>query len=150
MTASTAIATLFGIGRVRFAPGTAASFVAVPFAWGIAVAGGRTSLLVAVVLATSIGTWACDRYVHDTGKVDPSECVIDELAGQWLALVFAPREYLAYSFGFILFRALDILKPWPLSAAEKLPGGLGVMADDILAGLLTGLLVAGAKQVGVV
>ena len=150
MSISTAIATLFGMGRVRLAPGTVASVVALPFGWAIAASGGRVSLLLAAILVSAIGGWASEHYVRNTGISDPSECVIDELAGQWLALAFAPLGIAAYALGFALFRALDILKPWPLSAAERLPGGLGVMADDVLAGLLAGLVVAVFAHAGLV
>jgi phosphatidylglycerophosphatase A len=145
-----AIAMLFGIGRTRYAPGTVASLVALPFAWAIATFGNRAWLLFAAVFATAVGGWACEHYVRETGKTDPSECVVDELAGQWLACAFAPRGALAYVLAFVLFRALDIAKPWPMSAAEKLPGGAGVMADDTLAGLLAGLMVAVVAHAGLV
>jgi phosphatidylglycerophosphatase A len=146
MNASTSIATLFGIGHARYAPGTVASMIALPLAWIISAAGGRISLLLTAIFVTALGGWACEHYVRETGKADPSECVVDELAGQWLACAFAPLSLLhgvlAYALAFVVFRALDIAKPWPLSAAERLPGGLGVMADDVLAGLIAGLVVA--------
>ncbi len=147
---SAAIATLFGIGRAPIAPGTVASAVAVPLAWIIVTAGNPAWLLFAAIAAAAIGGWACEHYVRETGKHDPSECVVDELAGQWLACAFAPRGLLAYALAFVFFRALDITKPWPLSAAEKLPGGAGVMADDMLAGLLAGLAVAVFARAGLV
>jgi len=150
LSASTAIATLFGLGRVRYAPGTVASVVALLLAWIIAGVGGRVALLLAAILATAIGGWACEHYVRAKGARDPSECVVDELAGQWLACAFAPRGLLAYALAFVLFRALDIIKPWPISAAETLPGGLGVMADDLLAGLLAGLVVGVFAHSGLV
>jgi phosphatidylglycerophosphatase A len=151
---NTAIATLFGIGRVRTAPGTVASLVGLPLAWIIAAEGSRAVLLLAAVLAAALGGWACEHYVRETGNTDPSECVVDELAGQWLACAFCPLQLWhglpAYALAFVLFRILDIAKPWPISAAEKLHGGLGVMADDLLAGLIAGLLVAVAAHAGLV
>jgi len=147
---SASIATLFGIGRVRTAPGTAASLVALPVAFGLATVGGRVSVLLAAVFVTALGGWACEHYVRETGTKDPPECVVDELAGQLLALSFAPRGILAYVLAFALFRALDIWKPGPIAAAERLPGGLGVMADDVLAGLLAGLVVAVFAHAGLV
>jgi phosphatidylglycerophosphatase A len=95
--------------------------------------------------------------VRETGRIDPSECVIDELAGQWLACAFAllsfggllPANHLslpAFGLAFVLFRLFDIWKPWPVSWAENsLKGGLGVMMDDIVAGLMAGVLVALAR-----
>jgi phosphatidylglycerophosphatase A len=144
-TTYTAIATLFGVGRFPFAPGTAASIVALPFAWLIATAGGtygRFWLLFAGLLVNAIGVWACELYSNETKVKDPSECVIDEVAGQWIACAFAPTTLLAYAIAFVLFRLFDILKPWPASAAERLPGGLGIMADDFVAGLMAGAIIA--------
>jgi phosphatidylglycerophosphatase A len=143
--AYTGIATVFGIGRLPFAPGTAASIVALPFAWVIATAGGswgRFWLLMAAIFVNALGCWACELYAHDVQKKDPSECVIDEVAGQWLACAFAPTSLYAYAVAFLLFRVFDIVKPWPASAAERLPGGIGIMADDVVAGLMAGVVIA--------
>lgn len=136
-----AFATLFGIGRIPYAPGTLASVVAIPLAWALAGLPGQYTLLAATVVVSALGTLASDRYVRETGIKDPGTCVIDELAGQWAACCFAPRSVLAYALCFLLFRILDILKPWPISALEALPGGYGVMADDLLAGILAGVIV---------
>jgi phosphatidylglycerophosphatase A len=75
-------------------------------------------------------------------KTDPKECVIDELAGQWIACAFAPLSPVAYLLAFILFRAFDITKIWPVSRAERLHGGLGIMADDVVAALMAGAIIA--------
>src|SRR5260221_6036345 len=87
---SALIATLGGLGRVPIAPGTVASLVALPFAWLLAHYGGDLLLLAVTLIAAVIGTWACDAYARSTNAVDPSECVADELAGQWLTCAFAP------------------------------------------------------------
>lgn len=148
-TFSTKIATLFSIGRVPMVPGTLASAAALPVGWWIAAIGGWMTLLVCAIAITFLGIWACGRQAKLAGVEDPSECVIDEAAGQWFALVpvaYVGRTYtvLALLFVFVLFRVLDILKPWPISRLERLPGGLGIMADDVLAGLAAGALVAAA------
>jgi phosphatidylglycerophosphatase A len=137
-----AIATLFGIGRFPYAPGTLASAVATGLAWLLAGFAGQFALIIATVLVAAIGTLAANRYVRTTGIKDPSSCVIDELTGQWAACCCAPHIVVAYALCFVLFRAFDIIKPWPISALESLPGGYGVMADDLLAGILAGFLVA--------
>jgi phosphatidylglycerophosphatase A len=142
MKASEAIATLFGIGRAPVAPGTVASLVALILAWPIALYEGRFALLFAGIAASAIGAWAGEHYAHDTKQADPSECVVDELAGQWIACAFAPVSFLAFLFAFILFRVFDILKPWPISRLEKLSGGVGIMADDLGAALATGVIIA--------
>lgn len=142
VTMSAVLATLFGVGRFPHAPGTLASAIAIPLAWLLAGFAGQFVLIIAAVLCIVVGVAASDRYVRATGVKDPSGCVIDELAGQWVACCFAPHMASAYALGFLLFRAFDILKPWPISALESLPGGYGVMADDLLAGVFAGILVA--------
>lgn len=141
------LSTLLGIGRAPVS-GTVASAVALPFAWIILAHGGGVVLGAASVIALGVGIWSCDVYVRATGKDDPSECVIDELAGQWLACAFAPLSLWGFALAFILFRLFDIAKPWPISAMERLPGGYGVMMDDMGAGLVAGLLVLLAVHLG--
>jgi phosphatidylglycerophosphatase A len=143
-------ATLFGIGRSPYAPGTVASMVALPFAWIVSLIFGPFILFALSVLAGGIGIWACDAYAKESGKHDPSECVIDELAGQWLACALAPLSIGGFVLAFLLFRLFDIVKFWPMSEAEKLDGGLGIVADDMVAGLLAGILVALVHNVGLV
>jgi phosphatidylglycerophosphatase A len=153
----TAIATVFGIGRLPVAPGTAASVIALPIAWLIvALTGSPFLLLLAGLLVNAIGAWACELYSRDKGEKDPSECVIDEVAGQWIACAFIPTHstfghtLLCYGLAFVLFRVFDILKPWPISAAERLPGGIGIMADDFVAGLAAGAIIAVLAHLGLV
>ena len=155
--AASLAASVFGIGYVRIAPGTVMSAMAVPLALPIILYGGGWSLVAASLIAFGVGIWACGDHVRTTGHEDPSECVIDELAGQWLACAFAvlPLAGLlpaarvtlpGFLLAFALFRLFDIWKPWPVSwADQKLPGGLGVMADDMIAGLMAGLLVMAAR-----
>lgn len=136
---ATRFATFFGTGYFPVASGTFASAVALPLGW-LLVRGGWKWLLAAVLIATLIGIWACGVHAKKVRISDPSECVIDEVAGQWLALfpvALASRaDWRPYAMAFFLFRLFDILKPWPIGPAEKLPGGLGVMMDDVLAGVI--------------
>ena len=152
--ASAVISTVFGIGYFPQAQGTIMSAIALPF--GILIAmygGGALGLLGAALIALVIGVVACADHVRETGNPDPSECVIDELAGQWLASAFVAWGTVslpAFFVSFILFRVFDIWKPWPVSwAEEKLPGGWGVMMDDIVAGLIAGVLSFAAHYYGV-
>jgi phosphatidylglycerophosphatase A len=147
---ATAAATLFGIGRSPAAPGTVASIVALPIAWIVMKLGGPVALVVLALITAAFGMWACDVYARATGTHDPSECVIDELAGQFIACAFAPLSLPAFALAFVLFRLFDISKLWPISAAERLRGGLGIMADDLVAGLFAGLIVAVFVSVGLV
>lgn len=145
-----AISTLFGVGYVRYAPGTVASLVALPFAWGIATEGARFVLLLAGILALAIGAWASELYAHQTRTFDPRECVIDELAGQWIACAFAPTTLLGFTLAFVLFRIFDITKPWPIRHVEQLHGGLGIMADDAVAALMAGAILVVLSHVGLI
>ena len=155
---ATLVASVFGIGYFGVAPGTVMSAVAVPLAILIALyCGGGIAVLVASVIALAVGIAACGEHVRATGREDPSECVIDELAGQWLACAFcllplgglsAPAEISlpAFAIAFLLFRLFDIWKPWPVGWADRnIGGGLGVMADDMLAGLMAGIGVVLAR-----
>jgi phosphatidylglycerophosphatase A len=140
------LATWFGAGRMHFAPGTWGSLAALPFAWGLTWAGGWPLLLAATVAVFLVGWWAASRYIAASGITDPGAVVIDEVAGQWLVLLLTPLDPALYFIGFVLFRALDITKPWPASWADRdLHGGLGVMLDDVLAAGY-GLLVMLALQ----
>lgn len=136
------LATLGPLGRSLPAPGTAGSLFALVTGFFLAK-GGILVLLPALLLVTIIGVCAADDYSHLTGKHDAGEVIIDEVAGQWLVLLCIPPNLDTalwwYAAGFLLFRLFDILKPWPVSAAERLPGGIGVMADDLVAGTLAGI-----------
>jgi phosphatidylglycerophosphatase A len=146
------LATFFGIGHIPFASGTFASAAALPFGFGLILLGWQ-ALAAASIVAVAIGVWACGRHAHGLQVVDPSECVLDEVAGQWIslapiALYARPFDWAPYVLGFFLFRLFDVLKFWPMSAAEELPGGYGVMADDVLAGLLAASCVYAALAAG--
>ncbi len=132
---ATVLSTWFGAGLLPKGPGTWGSAAALPFAWVLMSSGGPVLLLIATCLCFAVGWWASSVYVRRTGADDPSEVVIDEVAGQWLVLLAAPLDPLFYLVGFTLFRIFDIWKPWPVGWADRrIDGGLGIMADDILAG----------------
>ena len=130
------LATWFGAGYLPKAPGTWGSLGALPFAWVIVEIGGVFALLAAAVLVFALGVWASKVYMDKTGAHDPGAVVIDEVAGQWIVLLAAPLDPLFYFAGFVLFRLFDVLKPWPISWADRAIGGAwGVMVDDVLAGM---------------
>lgn len=132
------LATWFGTGYVGKAPGTLGSLMALPFGAIIADQLGMIGLMVATALLTVVGVWAANGYIEKSGEKDPSPVVIDEVAGMWLALmpIAMMQTWQGVLAAFILFRLFDIIKPWPISWADKsVPGGLGVMLDDILAGV---------------
>lgn len=133
-------------GLSPFAPGTCGSLLAIllaPFFFMPLPFGGRVLLLIFVFWT---GTLAATRAEKILKKEDPSEVVIDELLGQWLAcLPFASLSLWGYTLAFILFRLFDITKPKPVKMAESLPTGLGIMADDAVAGLIAALLLWGVQ-----
>lgn len=133
-----------GLGRVPRAPGTAAAAVATLVAAGL-IAVSPAVLAAAAVLAIGAGLWAIPK-VAPTG--DPSWVVIDEVAGQWVALLGTVHLSIpALVAGFLLFRAFDILKPGPIHAAERLPGAIGVMADDLVAGVVVAIILVAGRLV---
>ena len=142
------LATLGPIGYVRPAPGTIGSLVAL--GTGYMIASFSLGVLVAAILAVAIlGIFAAERYGQRTGKKDASEVIIDEVAGQWIPLVIIPLEVEWYVAAFLLFRFFDISKIGPVGHAEKFTGGIGVMADDLVAGILTALVLwLGAVTMG--
>ena len=156
--AATVVASVFGIGYFDVAPGTIMSAIAVPLAILIGLyGGGGMGILGSSIIVLVIGILACGEHVRETGREDPSECVIDELAGQWLAcafcmltlgglLPFTGISIPMFGLAFVLFRLFDIWKPWPVGWADQnIKGGLGVMTDDMIAGLMAGVLVALAR-----
>jgi phosphatidylglycerophosphatase A len=122
-----------GIGRAPFAPGTVASLAALPIGALALWLDHRLLTLLAIVTCV-IGTWA----VHETGEQDdPGWIVIDEFAGQWIAMLGLGRVSLyGLIAAFVLFRCFDIVKIGPVGWADKKDGAVGVMADDVVAGLI--------------
>ena len=129
-------ATWFGVGFLPRAPGTWASLAALPLGWYLHVAWGPLGVAAAAIALFAAGWWASELVVRLSGEPDPAYIVIDEVAGQLVALAVAPTDLLYYTAAFVGFRFFDIVKPWPVSWADRrVAGGLGVMLDDILAGL---------------
>ncbi len=130
------LATWFGAGLLPKAPGTWGSLAALPCAWGIMYYTGWTGLAVASVLVFLIGWWSAHMFEKKAGVKDPGAVVIDEVAGQWLVLLPAGLDWRLYIIGFILFRIVDIFKPWPACWFDRnVHGGLGIMLDDVVAAL---------------
>jgi phosphatidylglycerophosphatase A len=147
---ATYAATVFGIGRAPFAPGTVASVLTLPFAWIVLRYLGPVALFSLSFAIAALGAWASDVYVRQSETDDPSECVIDEVAGQCLACSMAPLSLPGFALAFVLFRLFDVSKLWPISEAERLRGGVGIVADDMVAGLFAGLIVAVVTTLGLV
>ncbi len=148
-----AIATFGYVGHLKPASGTWGSAAALPVGYLIHGLGGFPALAVATGLAFLLGTWATDRMTRDTENKDPSEIVIDEVVGMWIALwplsaglwhagadpwLFPWPGWVG---GFVLFRLFDVWKPGPVGWADRQPGAVGVMLDDVIAGLFAAAVV---------
>lgn len=136
---ATAVATFFGIGRLRPGPGTWGSLATVLIWWSLSLAIAPqaqvyTAVLLALV-AILVGIPSATRVAWAAQLKDPQCVVIDEVAGQLITLIAVPVSWKSLSVGFILFRGFDIVKPPPVRQLEQLPEGLGIVMDDVAAGL---------------
>lgn len=136
---ATLIATFFGAGRLKPGPGTWGS-LATLLVWAVLSHFLPRASIIPVnialaILAVAVGIPAATRVARASGLKDPQFVVIDETAGQLITLIGAPLAWKSFLAGFILFRAFDIVKPPPVRQLERLPGGTGIVVDDVGAGL---------------
>ena len=122
-----------GAGRSPVAPGTVASALTAVVLWLIPFS--RLGLVVFFLAVTVVGVWAAHRAERLLGAKDPGAIVIDEVAGMTLSVLAFPLTAGTLAAGFVLFRVFDIVKPFPARASQRLTGGLGVVVDDLIAGL---------------
>ncbi|MCE2926578.1 MAG: phosphatidylglycerophosphatase A [Rickettsiales bacterium] len=136
------IATWFGCGKSPIVSGTVGSAAALPFAYLIHHQLGPFGLFIAAWIIFFLGWLASKHFLEKTGcEHDPKDIVVDEVAGQWLLLSALPLTWQGYLVGFILFRAFDIIKPWPVRWLDKnVEGAVGVMLDDMAAAVYPILL----------
>ena len=154
--------TTFGVGYIPGAPGTYGSLLAVAFYAFLSnvfgslrytpsvtppefiVAAIHAVILSAFLVFILLGIWAAGRSVELLGNTDPKEAVVDEVIGQLMVFLFIPftRSWVLIAAGFLLFRLFDIWKPYPIDYLQSLPGGIGVCADDILAGIYAGVVLS--------
>jgi phosphatidylglycerophosphatase A len=127
------VATLGGVGHAPIAPGTVASAITAVFLWLVPL--GPVGLGAFVVLVTLGGTWAAQEAERLLGRKDPGAIVIDEVAGMAISVVTLPLTAGVLAAAFVLFRVFDVVKPYPANALQRLPGGVGVMIDDVVAGI---------------
>ncbi|MEG3639472.1 phosphatidylglycerophosphatase A family protein [Magnetococcus sp. PR-3] len=134
------LATIGGSGWSPKAPGTMGTVASIPLVW-LAMYGGVTVHVIILVITSAVGWWVCNRAVVLLGREDPGAVVIDETAGLLLTMLFVPLTGTNLLVGFVLFRFFDILKPWPIRWLDKhIHGGLGIMLDDLVAGIFAGIL----------
>lgn len=147
------VATWFGVGLLPFAPGTWGSLAALPLGWIIHGLGGFPALALACIVVTLAGWWATAAATRGQADHDPSEIVVDEVAGQWVALLplsaglwFGGADPWLFPWpgwvgAFVLFRVFDIMKPGPVGWADRRNDALGVMLDDVIAGALAAVCI---------
>ena len=152
---STIIATWFGLGLIPKAPGTWGSLGAIPVAMALVYTLGLWPFVTVLLILTPIGFWATAKYEEQSGIHDNKQIVIDEVIGQWIALFpvfyfYEPQINWVYIIlAFALFRFFDITKPWPVSHFDKnVPGAMGVMMDDIVAGVIAACIIIGGVYAG--
>jgi len=130
-----AMGTGIGIGLAPFAPATWASLVAVLIYGFSPLDQDSIGLFLLCGIGFLVGIWACQTLITETDH-DPKRGVWDEFAGMWITCLFLPKTFVWLALAFLVFRILDIWKPWPIRKFEALPGGLGIMADDVAAGVV--------------
>jgi phosphatidylglycerophosphatase A len=133
----------FGAGLCPRAPGTAGTVAALPAVLLVHAAGPGFGLAITVGF-TALAIWGAGRAARALGVKDPGEVVSDEVAGFMVSLYLLPFTWPFLAGGFVLFRLLDILKPFPIRRLERLPGGAGVVLDDVAAGVLANLILRGS------
>ena len=124
----------FGSGLFPVAPATAGSLVALAIYWWAPLTGDSPGLFLLIGTGFLLGIWATGRMSTATVP-DPKQAVWDEFIGMWATCMFLPKTLPWMAAAFLTFRVLDIWKPWPIRRLERLHGGLGIMSDDLLAGV---------------
>jgi phosphatidylglycerophosphatase A len=129
------LATVLGIGRIPFAPGTFGSIPGLLLALWLHHLGLWWLELAVIAVIFAVGIWAADVAERHYQLTDPGPVVIDEVLGMLVTVAFIPVNGTGAVVGFVLFRIFDIIKPFPARNFERLPGGLGIMSDDLMAGV---------------
>jgi phosphatidylglycerophosphatase A len=137
------IATFGYVGYAPVAPGTFGSAAGLLVFFGVRATGSVAVELAAIVVLFAIGIWSGTEAEHHFGGLDPGPIVLDEVVGMLITLALLPVSLGGAIAGFFIFRVLDVVKPWPAGRFERLPGGLGVMADDGMAAIYGNLLMQG-------
>jgi phosphatidylglycerophosphatase A len=134
------IATFGYVGFFPIAPGTAGSLAALALYALVRWAGTPAVELVTIIAVFAIGIWAATGTERALARKDPGPVVIDEVLGMLITLAFLPLSFWGIATGFVIFRVFDVIKPFPAGRLEHLPAGLGIMADDAMAGVYAHLV----------
>ena len=137
------ISTVGYVGYAPFAPGTFGSAAGLAVFFAVRSSESPALELAVIAILFAVGIWSGTVAEHHFGGVDPAPVVMDEVVGMLITLVFLPVNITGAIVGFLVFRVLDVLKPWPSARFERLPGGLGVMADDGMAAIYGNALMHG-------
>lgn len=134
------IATCGYLGYVPIAPGTFGSAAGLAAFYAIRASGSIAVELTVIVALFAVGVWSASVAERHFGGIDPGPVVLDEVVGMLMTLALLPVTLTGAIVGFLIFRLLDVVKPWPSSRFESLPGGLGIMADDGMAAIYGNVL----------
>lgn len=137
------IATCGYLGYVPIAPGTFGSALGLAVFFAVRATGSTAVEVIVIAAILAVGVWSGTVAEHHFGGIDPGPVVIDEVFGMLITLALLPVTGTGAFVGFVVFRVLDVIKPWPSAGFEKLPGGLGVMADDGMAAVYGNLVMRG-------
>ena len=143
------LCTLFNLGFIKFMPGTFGSLISLPIGYIILKLFGFWIFILIITLLLAISYYAITEYLIAKKSKDPKEIIIDEFIGQFIALIFIPDTILGLLASFLLFRFFDITKLYPVNKAEKIPGAIGVLADDVVAGLMAACIIIIFNIVGI-
>jgi phosphatidylglycerophosphatase A len=141
-----AVATGLGCGFAPVAPGTAGAALGLVAFWPLAALPFPLQAAATLALCAA-GVAAAGAVARRVGRHDPGLVVVDEIAGVWVSLLLLPLTPATAAAAFVLFRVMDVVKPWPARQLEALPGGWGIVADDLMAGLYANLLLRAALRV---
>jgi len=146
----TLLVTFGYIGKVKYIPGTIGSFAGLLVGAVIIKLTNYNVFMSCFFILTVISIFAVDEYLKSSKNLDPQEVVVDEVLGQWIAIAFIPFNFKSFLIAFILFRFFDISKIYPINKIEKIKGYLGVIGDDLFAGIITAIIILTLTYYGLI
>ena len=136
------------IGKIKYFPGTLGSFAGLLVGAVIIKLTNYNVFISCFFILTMISVFAVDEYLKSSKNLDPQEVVVDEVLGQWIAIAFIPFNFKSFIIAFLIFRFFDISKIFPINKIEKIRGYLGVIGDDLFAGVITGIIISSFTYYG--